>query len=299
MDYVLRIFADSVSITSMLNEATGAMQDTVRQCNESAISTFQKLSWMQGGCFEMRRERKQVAAAAQASSSNKSGAPGHSGTHSLVRLAAEQLLSYASAVLSAVAVAAFGIAGRSTFRAACERSEAAEKLGEEKLARLRTAAVRAGKRRKTTQALVAEEAAAKLDAGERHGTEFKRKAAETLELAREGSEVEKAAVMAQLAVQSYWDKGFETRSHLWVEVCAVLPDVARQLHDALPGGVPAPKTKGAITKATAAWVRKAKGGETGSVNWEESRACGDVRAGVAAGKKSAMELLKAGVPTIK
>jgi hypothetical protein len=225
--------------------------------------------------------------------------PNMGGKSTYVRMAAEQLLSYASAVLSAVAVAAFKVAGRSTFRAARERTEAAEKLGEEKLARLRAAAVRAGKRRKTTEALVAEQAAVKLDAGERHGTEFKRKAAESLELAREGSEVEKAAVMAQLAVQSYWDKGFETKSLLWVEVCAVLPGVAQLLRGALPGGAVEPKTKGAITEATAAWVRKAKGGETGIVNWEESRACVNVRASVAAGKKSAMELLETAVPTIK
>jgi len=270
---------------------------SARKCNESATSTFLKLSWLQGDEFHFRRERERTVEEGRAAGSREyKTKAGHSDSNSAVRHAAQQLLAFACAQLSSVATAALGVASRSVFRAANERSEAAEKLGKEKLGRLRAAVKKAGKRRRPTQELVAEEAE-RARGAERHAPEFARRAHEASELKREGSEVEEAAVMARLLVQSYWKEG--SKAEMWVEVSAVLKDVAVQLRDTMAGGASEPKTMGEISDATAAWVKRAKAGEVGTVNWEESRACREVRAGAAVQAKSALELLREAVPAME
>ena len=298
VDYVFSIFADSVSITSMLNEATGAMQDAVRQCNESAHSTQMKLSFLQGECYGMRRQRTQQHGA-ELRSKGKKGKGKHSSTHASVRTSMQQHIDFAATALSPTEIASLdNVGSRSFHRAQNERTKQAEVLGEEKYERLKAAAQKAGKRRKGGSQLVAGEVE-RIAAG--GGARFKSEFEEAAELAEkqaeDGSDEQAAAVMERLLVSQYW-KDFANKTELWVEVCAVLPGVASELRAGLPEGRTEPQYKNAITTTTSAWVKDAKAGHAGTVNWQESAAHRTLQVQLGLRRADALELLREAVPTI-
>ena len=274
------------------------MADTVRNCNESDTSTFLKLSYLQGPCYDARRERKRVHGEALRKKGKK-GKAQHTSTGASFRLAAEQHLHFVKVVLNDVAIDALGgeVGSRSSHRAKNSRTKEAEKLGEDKLRRLREAAKAAGKKRRGRQQLIAVEVARVQAAGERHAPDFDAQRAEEEGLAQDGSAVQEKAAMERLMVQDYWKKGFD-KSELWVEVCVVLPDVAADLKVSLPEGKIEPRYKATIIKATSAWARDAKAGKPGRVVWKESQALRELKADVEARSTDALKLLRQAVPTI-